>query len=77
MKWNFKLLGKLTGSERVHLSRHLTEATLDGVRAGIRHCHPEWDDEEVRLAFIRWKIGDRLFEEVFGDSDRKRRSEDA
>jgi hypothetical protein len=28
---------------------------------GIRHRHPEYSDEEVRLASIRARLGDELF----------------
>jgi hypothetical protein len=40
------------------LSNHLQES-------GIRARHPEYTDEEVRLARIRLNLGDELFQRVY------------
>ncbi len=38
--------------------------------AGIRHRHPEYDEEQVRLALIRAVLGDKLFGRFYGDRQR-------
>ena len=35
--------------------------------AGIRHRHPDYDEEQVRLALIRTMLGDELFNRFYGD----------
>jgi len=44
---------------------HLTFAASDSLRvivvSGIRHRHPDYDDETVRLAFLRVWLGPELF----------------
>lgn len=32
---------------------------------GIRNRHPEYTDQEVKLAFIRLSLGDVIFEKVY------------
>ena len=36
------------------------------VKAGVRHRNPDWTDEQVRREEIRLRLGDELFNEVFG-----------
>lgn len=58
----------MTGSQKVALgwqwSRHV-RATLE---AGIRSRHPDYTDDEVRLAAIRRELGDRLFAQAYPES---------
>lgn len=39
------------------------------VEDGVRHRHPDWDEQAVRLGAIRITLGKRLFEEVFGEME--------
>lgn len=35
------------------------------LEAGVRLRHPNYDDDQVRLARIRLQLGDKLFQEVY------------
>jgi hypothetical protein len=39
------------------------------VEDGVRHRHPDWDEQAVRLGAIRITLGKRLFEQVFGEME--------
>ena len=49
------------------LNRRLRE----NLEAGVRLRHPEYDDQQVRLARTRLQLGDALFAEVFPGVDVK------
>ena len=36
-------------------------------KTGIRMRHPDYDEEQVRLALCRLMLGEKLFREVYGD----------
>jgi len=36
-------------------------------KTGIRMRHPDYDEEQVRLALCRLLLGEKLFGEVYGD----------
>ena len=37
------------------------------VEAGVRHRHPDYDEETVKRAVLLLTLGQSLFREVFGD----------
>lgn len=39
--------------------------------AGIRMRHPDYDENKVRLALARLRLGKKLFREVYGDVEVK------
>ena len=43
----------------------MSEAAFDIAEQGIRLRHPSYSDHEVRMAGIRQRIGDDLFEAAF------------
>jgi hypothetical protein len=54
-------LRAMTVEERVGEGLRLCRSARNVMRDGIRHRHPEYDDEEVELAFARLLWGDALF----------------
>jgi hypothetical protein len=54
-------LRKLGTSGRLRLAFDLTEQVWKTAEAGIRRRHPEFSDEQVRLALIKMRLGDELF----------------
>jgi hypothetical protein len=56
-----KFLRGLTGSERAQLAAELSDEANQICREGIAYRHPEYSVEEVRLAFVRLRLGDELF----------------
>jgi hypothetical protein len=42
----------------------LSNALRRVTEAGIRHRHPDYDDEMVRLALVRLWLGPELFQQV-------------
>ena len=57
-------------SGRADVAATLSEELIELTRAGIRIRHPEYDDEAVRLAEIRQRLGDVLFAKAFPHAPR-------
>jgi len=57
-------------ARRVDVAVAMSEELVQLSRAGIRMRHPEYDDEAVRLAEIRHRLGDALFAKAFPDAPR-------
>lgn len=51
---------RMSGAERLRVAYGLNELTRHLTMAGIRQRHPEYDDEQVLLAFARLRYGDDL-----------------
>ncbi len=58
---------KMGGTGRVAIMFRLNELARQVARAGIRSRHPEYDDEELRLAYARLVLGDDVTREVWPD----------
>ncbi|NOY92688.1 MAG: hypothetical protein GXP55_15980 [Deltaproteobacteria bacterium] len=52
-------------AKRVDVAMTMSEELVDVARVGIRTRHPEYDDEAVRLAEIRQRLGDVLFAKAY------------
>lgn len=57
-------------SGRADVAATLSEELVELTRAGIRMRHPEYDEDAVRLAEIRQRLGDALFAKAFPDAPR-------
>ena len=51
---------QLGGRERLAVAFRLTAATRAMSLTGVRQRHPDYSDEQVRLAFARLRLGDDL-----------------
>jgi hypothetical protein len=52
---------RMTPEARLRVGLELTEMARRLLIAGIRNRHPEYDDDQVRLASIRLWLGPELF----------------
>lgn len=55
-------LRRLGTAGRLRLAFDLTDQVWKTTEAGIRRRHPEYSDEQVRLALIRMRLGNDLFQ---------------
>ena len=60
-------LRRLGVSGRARATFALNRLTRELSKAGIRMRHPDYDEEQVRLALARLMLGETLFREVYGD----------
>lgn len=51
---------RMGGSGRLRAAFQLIEITRQAAVSGIRSRHPEYDDEQVHLAYARLVLGDEL-----------------
>ena len=68
----FEVLRQMTTQQRAAITFELIENLHRIVEDGVRYRHPDYDDDKVKLAAFRLRLGDKLFRQVFGDMDIKR-----
>jgi len=56
---------RMPASQRSQYAFELSESLRQTALAGVRLRHPEYTNEQARLAVIRLTLGDRLFCEVY------------
>jgi aminoglycoside phosphotransferase len=56
---------RMPAGQRSQYAFDLSESLRQTALAGVRMRHPEYSDEQARLAIIRLTLGDRLFREVY------------
>ena len=56
---------------RAHAVLEINELGRELAVAGIRMRHPDYDENKVRLALARLRLGKNLFREVYGDIEVK------
>ncbi len=56
---------RMTSAARLHAALELTELSRALLAAGVRRRHPEYDDEQLRLATIRLWLGDELYRQAY------------
>jgi hypothetical protein len=59
------IFSRLTPTERLRRTFDLMDFAERLSAAGIRQRHPEYTDEQVRVALIRMRLGDELFKRVY------------
>jgi hypothetical protein len=60
---------RMTGSERLAAAFRLIRLARRTTVSGIRARHPEYDDEQVRLAYARLVLGDDLTRAAWPDRE--------
>jgi hypothetical protein len=60
---------RMTPEQRLRLGFELTDSVRRLAAEGVRARHPEYTDDQVRLAEIRLWLGDELFREVYPGVD--------
>ena len=62
-----RALRRLDLSARAAMTFELSDNLRQIVADGVRHCHPDWNEVQVKAAVLRIVLGDRLFDEAFGE----------
>jgi hypothetical protein len=57
----------MTLSRRLELALQMSDSLRGIVVSGIRNRHPEYSEEQVRLALVRLWLGEGLFRQVYPD----------
>jgi hypothetical protein len=65
-----QILRDLGISGRAAMTFELSDNLRQIVKDGVRHRHPDWDETRVKQEVFRIVLGDRLFNEAFGESRR-------
>lgn len=60
-----EIFAKMSGERRLELMFQLNHQADAICEAGIRSRHPEYSDNEVKLARIRLCLGDKLFRQAY------------
>jgi hypothetical protein len=63
------VLRRLDPSRRLELACQLSDYMREVSASGVRQRHPEYSEEQVRLAVIRLSLGENLFREVYPGVD--------
>ncbi len=58
---------KLGGAGRLAIACQLTETVRQMALAGIRDRHPDYEEDQVRLAYARLTLGDNLVRAAWPD----------
>jgi hypothetical protein len=56
---------RMTGDQRVAMSFELSENVRQIAAEGVKRRHPDYSNEQVRLAVIRLQLGPELFAAAF------------
>lgn len=59
---------RLTPDRRLKLACEMSDTLRRITASGVRSRHPEYSEEEVKLATIRLCLGDELFRQVYPNS---------
>jgi hypothetical protein len=59
-----RILRRMGPAGRLAMTFELNDNLRSLVEAGVRHRHPDWDNQRVERDVIRLMIGDTLFQEV-------------
>jgi hypothetical protein len=60
----FEVFRRMPPSKRLELALQMSDCLRELVAAGVRSRHPEFSEDEVRLAVLRLTLGDELFQKV-------------
>lgn len=63
----FSILRKVGAVERANMVIELSDGLRATIESGVRHRHPEYNDDMVRLAALRLAIGEQLFHQAYPD----------
>jgi hypothetical protein len=64
-----EIFRRMPPSRRLELALEMSDEVLAITAAGVRSRHPEYTEDQVRLAVLRLSLGEELFRQVFPDSD--------
>lgn len=61
-----RILRRLGPTGRLAMTFELSDNLRSLVAAGVRHRHPDWDEQTVEREVIRLMLGDALFRQAYG-----------
>ena len=61
----FEIFRHMPANQRLELAVRMSDALVATVAAGVRSRHPEYTEAQVRLAVIRLRLGDALFQKAY------------
>jgi hypothetical protein len=59
---------RMTPAERVALTAEISDNVARIAVEGTRRRHPDYDDDTVHRAFLRLRLGDDLYREIWPDA---------
>jgi hypothetical protein len=65
----FAIFRRMAPSRRLQLACRMSETLRAVVASGVRSRHPDYTDDQVRLAVNRLALGDVLFRQVYPGTD--------
>jgi hypothetical protein len=60
-----EILRRLPPGRRMELALEMSDAMRDALVSGVRQRHPDYTEEQVRLAVFRLLQGDKVFQTVY------------
>ncbi len=60
-----EILRRLPPGRRMELALGMSDATRTTLVSGVRQRHPEYTEEQIRLAVFRLLQGDKMFQMVY------------
>ena len=63
----FEVLRNLGPARRLRMVFEMGDQMRALAQGGVRHRHPDYDDESVRLAVLRLMVGEELFRQIHPD----------
>jgi hypothetical protein len=63
----YEIFRRMPAERRLELALQMSDALREIAAAGVRQRHPDYSEEQVRLAVIRLTLGDDLFRKAYGD----------
>lgn len=60
-----KILQKMSPDERLSIALELAATSRELLAQGVRKRHPEYSEDEVRLAVIRLQLPEALFQKAY------------
>ena len=67
-KVQIEILRKMKPEQRLRVSLELSKLSKKLLEEGIRSRHPEYSEQEMKLAVIKILLGNELFGIVFSDA---------
>ena len=67
-KLQLEIFRAMTPGERLQRGSELSELSRGLLADGVKHRHPEYNEQEIRLAVIRIELGEKLFLTVYPDA---------
>ncbi len=64
-----EIYARMTPQERLAIAFELSDNVRAVAAAGVRRRHPDYTDEEVKMAVFRLSLGEKLFKDAFPDCD--------